>query len=148
MYDEGSLVLHLVAGHPQPRLHIRDRFGLLAETLAGALSRLGADARVGSVPGEYCEGEFSVNDGGRTKLVGTGQRITRAGYLFSAVIMVEGADRVRAALAAAYPLMGLELRPDTVGCLADSVPGITVEDVRAELLAALGEVLSLRQPLP
>ena len=100
-------------------------------------SALGADARVGRVPGEYCEGEFSVNDAGRTKLVGTGQRITRRGYLFSAVVMVHGADRAREALAAAYPLMGLELDPTTVGCVADSVPGVTLEDVRAEVLAAL-----------
>ena len=74
---------------------------------------------------------------GCTKLVGTGQRVTRRGYLFSAVIMVHGADRARAALAASYPLMGLELRPETVGCVADAVPGVTVEDVRAEVLAGV-----------
>ncbi|MFN8196660.1 MAG: lipoate--protein ligase family protein [Nocardioidaceae bacterium] len=137
VYDEGSLVLHLVSTHEDARVHIRERFELLGHTLADALRRLGADARVGRVPGEYCEGEFSVNDAGRTKLVGTGQRITRRGYLFSAVVMVHGADRAREALTAAYPLMGLELDPETVGCVADSVPGVTLEDVRAEVLAAL-----------
>ena len=93
------------------------------------------------MPGEYCEGEFSVNDSGRAKLVGTGQRITRSGYLFSAVIMVHGADRARAALEAAYPLMGLDLRPETVGCVADAVPGVTLDEVRDAVLAAIGRLL-------
>lgn len=137
VYDEGSLVLHLFGSQEEARLHIHERFEVLGGALAEALRRLGADARVGRVPGEYCEGEFSVNDGGLTKLVGTGQRVTRRGYLFSAVIMVHGADRARAALAASYPLMGLELKPETVGCVADAVPGVTVEDVRAEVLAAV-----------
>jgi len=141
VYDQGSLVVHLLSGHDEPRLHIRERFALLGEAMAGALIGLGVDARVGRVPGEYCEGEFSVNDSGRAKLVGTGQRITRHGYLFSAVIMVHGADRARAALEAAYPLMGLDLRPETVGCVADAVPGITLDEVRDATFAAIGGLL-------
>lgn len=140
VYDEGSLVLHLLSGHDQPRLHIQERFSLLGEALAEALVGLGVDARVGRVPGEYCEGEFSVNDSGRSKLVGTGQRITRGGFLFSAVIMVHGADRARAALEAAYPLMGLDLRPETVGCVADAVPGVTLDEVRDAVLVAIGRL--------
>lgn len=137
VYDEDSLVLHLLSGHAEPRVHIRERFALLGEAMAQALRGLGVDARVGRVPGEYCEGEFSVNAGGRSKLVGTGQRITRGGYLFSAVVMVDGADRARAALAAAYPLMGLELRPESVGSVVDEAPGVTLDDVRSALLQGL-----------
>ncbi len=59
--------------------------------------------------------------------------------------MVHGADRARHSLAAAYSTMGLEFRPETVGCVADSVPGVTVDDARSEVLIALGEVLTVEQ---
>lgn len=80
VYDEGALVLHLWAPHPAPGTHIRTRFELFGDANAKALTGLGVDARVGAVPGEYCDGEFSVNDSGRVKPAGAGQRITRAGY--------------------------------------------------------------------
>jgi octanoyl-[GcvH]:protein N-octanoyltransferase len=144
VYDEGSLVLQLLAPHPEPTLHLRERFSLVGHALADSLRSLGADARVGRVPGEYCEGEFSVNEAGRTKLVGTGQRLTRGGFLFSAVLMVEGADRVRDALVDAYALLGLELRPESVGCVADSVPGVTLTEVADLVLAAMGTLVALR----
>lgn len=143
LYDEEALVLHHWAPHPNPRVHIRQRFELLSGAMADGLRRMGVDARVGAVPGEYCDGEFSVNDSGRAKLVGTGQRITRAGYLFSAVIMVGCVSRVREALTVGYGELGLDLRPETVGCVTDSVPGVTVEDVAAQLRAALAEVLTI-----
>ena len=44
-----------------------------------ALRSLGADARVGEVPGEYCPGEFSVNARGAVKLAGIGQRVITGG---------------------------------------------------------------------
>ncbi|MFI7493951.1 biotin/lipoate A/B protein ligase family protein [Kocuria sp. M4R2S49] len=143
VYDEGSLVLHLWAPHPDPRTHIHRRFELLSGAMADALRSLGVDARVGAVPGEYCDGEFSVNASGSAKLIGTGQRITRVGYLFSAVVMVDGAARVRDALSVGYSRLGLEFRPETVGCVADSVPGVTVDDVRQQLLASFADVLTL-----
>lgn len=143
VYDEGSLVLHLWAPHPEPRAHIRRRFELLSGAMADALRSLGVDARVGPVPGEYCDGEFSVNDSGVAKLAGTGQRITRAGYLFSAVVMVHGADRVREALAAGYAMLDLDLHPETVGCVADSAPRVTLDEVSERILGAFSEVLSL-----
>ncbi|MFC6288049.1 hypothetical protein ACFP3Q_13305 [Nocardioides sp. GCM10027113] len=145
-YDEGSLVLHLWAPHPDPRSHIKARFELFGDVVTRALRGLGVDARLGRVPGEYCDGEYSVNTGGVVKLVGTGQRITRAGYLFSAVVMVERAEAARAALMAAYDHLGLELRPESVGCVADSVPGITVPEVREHLVTALAELLPLADP--
>lgn len=144
-YDGGSLVLHLWAPHPEPRVHIRERFEQAGEAVATALRGLGVDARVGPVPGEYCDGAYSVNAGGRAKLAGTGQRITRTGFLFSAVVMVRDAAPAREVLTGAYRALDLAFRPETVGCVADSVPGITVEEVRGELLAALAAVLPGRR---
>lgn len=143
VYGEGALVLHLWAPHIEPRTHIRARFQLLGGALAKALRTVGADARVGPVPGEYCDGEFSVNDAGRAKLAGTGQRITRAGYLFSAVVMVHDVGPARAALTEAYAKLGLAFWAETVGCVADSVPGITTDEVREQLVATLGTVLTI-----
>lgn len=145
-YDGGSLVLHLTAPHPDPRSQIRERFALFAGAVTEAFRGLGADARVGPVPGEYCDGEFSVNHAGRGKLVGTGQRIVRGGFLFSAVVMVHSAAPARAVLTAAYRELALDLRPETVGCLDDAVPGITSDDVVHQLVGALARLMVLEQP--
>lgn len=147
LYDEGALVLHLWAPHHDSRAHIRPRFELLSGAMATALRSLGVDARVGPVPGEYCNGEFSINDSGRSKLVGTGQRITRAGYLFSAVVMVGAVGRVREALTLGYAELGLDLRPETVGCVTDALPGVSVDEVAGELLASFSEVLPFAKPV-
>lgn len=144
VYDEGSLVLHMCAPHPQPRQHIQPRFVMLGDAIASALRGLGVDARLGPVPGEYCDGKFSVSDSGRAKLAGTGQRIVGGGYLFSAVVMVQSSAAITHALTRAYGLLGLEFAPETVGAVADSVPGVTLEEVRHRLLDALAELVPLR----
>lgn len=136
LYDEGSLVVHGHAGHPDPRAGITERFQAFAETVAAALTHLGVpDVGVGQVPGEYCEGTWSVNAGGVQKLAGTGQRLGRNGYLFSAVLAVTGADRLRGPLAEAYRVLGLDLRPESVGSVDAAVPGVHVATVE-DLLAA------------
>ncbi len=129
-YDEGSLVVHLLAGHPEARLGIHRRFELVGSALAAALTSLGmTDVRVGSVPGEYCEGEWSVNRSGQHKLAGTGQRISKRGYLFSAVITVTRPEPLRAMLTDAYDALGLDFDPASVGSVDRWVPGVTVADV-------------------
>lgn len=50
------------------------------------------EARVGQVDGEYCPGEFSINVGGRAKVVGSAQRVTGTGALFSTVVQVVVGD--------------------------------------------------------
>jgi lipoate-protein ligase A len=139
-YHEGALVLDLVARHPNPRDDFRTRFAVLGERLATGLRGLGVPAGVGPVPGEYCVGEFSVH-AGTTKLVGTAQRLTRYGYLFSAVVLVTDPEPVRAVLVDAYAALGLDWRPASVGAVADYMPGVTVADVEAALLPGLHEQL-------
>ncbi len=136
-YHRDALVLDLVAPHPDPRAGLRARFAAAGAALVDGLRGLGVDARLGPVPGEYCPGDYSVNAGGRTKLVGTAQRITRHGYLFSAVVLVSDPEPVRAVLAATYPALGLEWDPATVGCVADGAPGVTVADVADALVPRL-----------
>jgi hypothetical protein len=74
-----------------------------------------------------------VNARGATKLVGTAQRLTRHGYLFSAVVLVQDPEPVRA-VTDTYPLLGLDWDPATVGSVADDVRGIAVDDIAAALV--------------
>ena len=143
VYGPGALVLHLWARHPDPRAGIQPRFEIFGAAVAGALRGLGVDARVGPVPGEYCDGRFSVNCGGRSKLAGTGQRIVKDGFLFSAVVMVHSTARVREALTEAYASLALDFDPATVGCVADSVPGVSVADAVEAIVPELAHVLPL-----
>lgn len=140
-YHEGALLVDVVARHPDPRVGITARFRRFGEAVAAALVTLGVDARLGPVPGEYCQGEFSVNAGGFTKLAGTAQRLRRKGVLFSAVVLVADPEPVRAVLSDAYPLLGLTWDPRTVGSVSDHVPGVTTDEVKDALSVELGKVL-------
>lgn len=140
-YHVGALVLDLVARHPHPRNDFRERFAVLGEHLAAGLRSLGVPAGVGAVLGEYCPGEFSVNAAGTTKLVGTAQRLTRHGYLFSAVVLVTDPGPVREVLVDAYAALGFDWRPASVGCVADHVLDVTVADVEDALLPGLHALL-------
>jgi octanoyl-[GcvH]:protein N-octanoyltransferase len=138
-YHPGSVVVdhvHRAAGEP---LEPVGRFRHYAALHAGVLVRLGADARIGPVPGEYCPGDYSINAGG-AKIVGSAQRVTRDGWLFSTVIQVTGAARLREVLTDAYAELGYDFEPATVGALEDSVPGVTAPMVVAAVRAAYPEL--------
>jgi octanoyl-[GcvH]:protein N-octanoyltransferase len=140
-YHRDALVLDLVAPHPDARRKFRERFLAVAECLVDGLRELGVDARVGPVPGEYCPGEFSVNAGGTTKLVGTAQRLVRHGYLFSAVVLVADPEPVRAVLRDAYAALELAWEPATVGCVADTLAGVSVDAVAAVVVPRMAGLL-------
>lgn len=145
-YHEGALVLDLLVRDSEPRAGTTARFRGVAEALVVGLRRLGVDAQVGGVPGEYCPGTWSVNAGGRHKLAGTGQRLAQGAVLVTAVIVVGDAEPLRDAMAEAYDLLGLELDPTTVGSVSDVVPGVTLDDVEETLGHALAERLGLGGP--
>ena len=145
VYDEGALTLHLLAPHADPRSDIRGRFEAFGETMTETLRAGGVDARVGAVPGEYCDGAYSVNLAGRSKLVGTGQRIVRGGYLFSAVVMIDHPGPARAAMREAYRALGMAFDPASVGCLDDALPGITWEGGRDLVVDTLAPLVSICQ---
>jgi len=125
---------------------IRPRFIEFGELLTGALRAVGVDARLGPVPGEYCPGEFSINDGRGHKLVGTAQRLVRGAWLFGTVILVIDPEPVRDVLVPVYEKLGLDWDPQTVGAVQGSAPGVTVEDVKAAVLDAVGRLGAL-QPI-
>ena len=121
VFHEGTLELAHAVPDPDPKPGIHDRFEATATLIARALRRLGVDARVGEVPGEYCPGRWSVNAAGERKLAGTGQRVVAGGSHTGAVIVVDGAGRVRDVLEPVYEALELEWDPDTVGSIAQEV---------------------------
>jgi lipoate-protein ligase A len=131
-YDDGSLIFDEVMSADGSQ--IRERFADDADRQARALRSLGVDARVGEVTGEYCPGEFSVNARGRVKLIGAAERIVRGAWLHSSVVVVDGAERLRAVLEDVYAALGLDWDPATVGAVDDEAPGVRLDEVRQALL--------------
>jgi octanoyl-[GcvH]:protein N-octanoyltransferase len=138
VFHEGTVALAHAVPDPDPRPGIHERFRASADLVTGALRRLGVDARVGEVPGEYCPGGYSVNAGGRTKLAGLGQRLIRGGVHVGGVIVAGGADRVRDALVPVYAALGLEWEPATAGSVAEESPDTGTEEVLAALREEYG----------
>lgn len=124
VFHESTLAFSWVVPLSEPRAGIGERFEVTADLMAGAFRSLGIDARVGELPGEYCPGAWSVNVGGRVKVMGVGQRVVRGAAHVGGVVVVEGADRVRDVLIPVYRWLGLDWDPRTAGALADRSPGI------------------------
>jgi octanoyl-[GcvH]:protein N-octanoyltransferase len=121
VFHEGTLELAHALPDPDPKAGIHERFEATAALIARALREVGVDARVGEVAGEYCPGRWSVNAAGLRKLAGTGQRIVAGGSHTGAVIVVDGAERVRDVLEPVYAALELEWDPRTVGAVADEL---------------------------
>lgn len=138
-YTEGALSLTLTIPDDNPAERTNRRFEEAAGIARAAFEQLGIDAQVGAVPGEYCPGDFSVNAGGRTKLVGIGQRMIKGAAHVGFVIVVRDSALVREVLAPVYSSLELDWNPGTLGALEDEVPGITLDQAEAALLDELGQ---------
>ena len=144
VYTGGTLSFSRANADPTPSRRTAARFEEMADIIRCALARLGVDARVGAIPGEYCPGEFSVNAGGRIKVAGIGQRLIKGAAHVGGVLVVAGSDELRAALVPVYQALGIEWDPATAGSIEDVVPGTTVAEAEAAVLAELGERFELR----
>jgi octanoyl-[GcvH]:protein N-octanoyltransferase len=121
VFHEATLELAHAVPDPDAKRDIHGRFEATATLIARALRTLGADARLGEVPGEYCPGRWSVNAAGARKLAGIGQRVVAGGSHTGAVIVVDGAERIRAVLEPVYAALELRWEPRTVGAVAQEV---------------------------
>lgn len=139
VFHEGTLEVAHAAPADDPRAGIHERFESEATLMRRALQRLGVDARLGEVAGEYCPGRWSVNAAGARKLVGIGQRVVAGGSHTGSVIVAEDAERVRRVLEAVYRELSLGFDPKTVGAVEDEVPGGSWEAVRDAVVAEYGE---------
>jgi octanoyl-[GcvH]:protein N-octanoyltransferase len=138
VFHRGTVALAHAVPDPEPRAGIHSRFEWTATLIASALRRLGVDARVGQVPGEYCPGGYSVNARGAVKLAGIGQRIIAGGSHLGGVIVVGGGARVRDVLVPVYRALELAWDPDTTGAVEeerDGAPSASWTTVRDALLA-------------
>ena len=126
-----------------PRSRVDERFEATAALIAAAFGRLGVDARVGEVAGEYCPGAHSVNAQGERKLMGVGQRLVSGGVHVGGVIVVAGGHRVNEVLVPVYEALGLDWRPEATGSVADEASGVTWDDVAEALTAEYDERLGL-----
>ena len=140
-FSEGALSLTLTLPDPQPAARTGQRFTEWTGLVRDAFVDLGADARIGAVPDEYCPGEFSINAEGRIKLAGTGQRMIKGAAHIGFVILVSGSDLVAETLAPVYAALGLDFEPRTVGSLEDVIPGIGLDEVEDAMLRRLGKVI-------
>jgi octanoyl-[GcvH]:protein N-octanoyltransferase len=141
IFHEGTLELAHAVPDPDPKPRIHDRFEATATLIAAALRTLGADARVGEVAGEYCPGRWSVNAAGARKLAGIGQRVVARGSHTGAVVVVDGAERIREVLAPVYRALELDWDPRTVGAVDEEVEAREAlwDAVRDALLAEYAE---------
>ncbi len=145
VYHEHTLALSWAVPDSRPSARTEERFRALADLLAHSIRKLGVDARVGEVPGEYCPGAWTVNARGATKLVGTGQRLIAGAAHRGAVIVVGDSASVRDPLIGVYEALDLAWDPATAGSIEDEVPGITLQRVEDAILARLGELYELRE---
>jgi octanoyl-[GcvH]:protein N-octanoyltransferase len=130
VFHDGTMEIGHAVPDDEPRAGIHDRFRHTAERLARALARLGVDARVGEVAGEYCPGRYSVNARGEAKLAGIGQRVVGGGSHTGVVLVVEGEDRVNAVLEPVYAALGLDWRPAASGSVRTESPSASWDAVR------------------
>ena len=126
----------------------QERFEEMAELIAGALRRVGVDAGIGEVAGEYCPGQWSVNADGATKLAGIGQRMVAGGAHVGGVLVVRGEREIREVLTPIYAALDLDWEPATTGSVAAALgldssptagPDPLLEQLREALRAELGE---------
>ena len=137
VFHEQTLACAWSVPDSRPAARTTERFRELAELLAAALGGLGIDARVGEIAGEYCPGAWSVNAGGRTKLVGIGQRLIAGAAHRGAVIVVGGSQRIRDVLVPVYEALGLQWDPGTAGCVEDELGEVGLDAVENAILTEL-----------
>lgn len=149
VFHEQTLAFSLAMPVTDSRTGISERFSVVAGAMSAAFQKLGLDARVGEVPGEYCPGAWSVNIAGRFKVMGVGQRLVRGAAHVGGVVVVDGARRVRDVLIPVYRALRIDWDPRTTGALADRSPGLDTGKVAKAIIGEVGRVFDLqRRPLP
>jgi lipoate-protein ligase A len=144
-YTTEALVVDHVAPDPAWPSRLAGRFEELGTLWVDVLRDLGVDARLGEVPGEYCPGAHSVNARGRVKLVGTAQRMVRGAWLFSAVLVHDGAEQLRPLLGEVYSALEQPFDVASVGAVADERPGLALATVEEAVLGAYDDRYGLRE---
>jgi lipoate-protein ligase A len=135
VFHEGTLAFGWAVPTDDPHQGTHERFALLAGRLRDALRSIGLDVHVGELAGEYCPGDYSLHLGGRVKVVGIAQRVTKRASYTEGMIVVTGGDAIRDVLVPVYAALGLDWDPATAG----DCEGPSLEEVRDAVVARLGQ---------
>jgi lipoate-protein ligase A len=141
---QATLAFSWTIPDPDPIPGTHRRFRELADIMASALTALGVDARIGELPGEYCPGEYSVNAGGRTKLMGVGQRMVQRAAHVGGVVVVGESYRVREVLLPVNQALGIAWDPDTAGSVEDETGVLDMAGVHGAILDGFRSLYELQ----
>ncbi len=139
VFHESTLAFAWTIPDRLAREHVEQRFADLADIMVAAFRRLGVDARVGQVPGEYCPGAYSVNARGTRKLMGVGQRVIRGATHVGGVVVVGRSAAIREVLRPVYEALALDWIPDSVGSLEDELGSLEAVRVERAILDEFAE---------
>ena len=145
IFHTGTLAFAWATPTRDPREGIRQRFECVSELLRDAIGQLGVTAVIGELPGEYCPGAYSVHVGGRTKIMGVGQRLVRGAAHVGGVICVNQGDRIRDALTPVYRALGLSWDPTTAGALTDHRADASLDQVQDLVVGHLARHFEVEQ---
>ncbi len=137
VFHEGTLAFSWAIPTDDPLREITARFVEIDRIVVGALRALGFDARVGEVQGEYCPGRYSINLGGRWKVMGVGQRLRRGVAHVGGVVAVSGHEAINEVLTPVYRALSFDWDPAVTGSLRPARSGTTTAEVSEALLAEL-----------
>ena len=144
VFHPGTVAVARAYPDAQPSRRTYQRFEEMAGVVRRALARLGVEAEIGEVPGEYCPGAYSVGVAGKRKLAGIGQRMIRGGAHVGIVVVASGEEEIRDVLVPVYRELGLEWDPATAGSasaeLGREVPAEAVADALIAELGATHEI--------
>ncbi len=142
-YDRGSVQFDLLLPQESGTRGTDVRFALVEGLLSETFRTLGVDVRRGELPGEYCPGRFSMH-AGAVKVAGSAQRVVRGAALVTAVVLVEGGQRLRDVLTDVYRDLALDWRPSTGGALEEVDERIDARGVLDALGATLAQHSDVR----
>jgi lipoate-protein ligase A len=140
VFHEGTLAFSWTIPTADPLREITSRFEEIDRIIVGALQSLGFDARVGEIPGEYCPGRYSVNLGGRQKVMGVGQRLRRGVAHVGGVVVVSGRTQINQVLKPVYRALSFEWDPEATGSLQAVCADVTTSQVIAAIKDELDSV--------
>lgn len=132
--DEEWVVVDIITPENYLSVAHRDVYEAYGGTFVSLLRKLGVDASMGSVAGEYCPGSYSVNARGAVKLVGTAQRVRRGARLFSACIPFSISYNVATLFERINTSLQLEWNPTTLSGIKDESPRLRMEDLENALV--------------
>lgn len=145
VFHEGTLAFTWAIPTADPLPGIKARFDSIDKMITRALQGLGCDARVGEVPGEYCPGRYSVNLGGRFKVMGVGQRLRRGVAHLGGVLVVSGRELINRVLVPVYRELDIQWNPAATGSLRCAISDITPAQVAEALIAELSAVADIAE---